>query len=195
MILAAHSVWLHGYSWKCVCCSAGMKWGFNWSLIDGSNAGDGSCPCLVGRGRCAFGCLSRKLKVKGHKKVDSFQLSREGCPNPIPPSNADEVGWLHTEKMLQRVPWANVFVSGPESSLWNRHKVYCYAKSKSPWVLVRCLKFNALPEYTPSATRPALRWSVLPWSAERNRCSCAIWWAFSSSLRTLHRLWNTWKGF
>ena len=43
--------------------------------------------------------LSRKLKRKKYKKVDSIRLSRESRPNPIIPIGRDEAGWVFTEEM------------------------------------------------------------------------------------------------
>ena len=58
--------------------------------------------------------LSRKLQTKGFKKVDALKLSREGCPNPILPSNEDEGTWIFTEETMQRLPWVKVSATGAE---------------------------------------------------------------------------------
>ena len=45
--------------------------------------------------------LQRKLKTKESTKVDSFEVSREGRPDPIPPSNREEGRWVFTDDTLQ----------------------------------------------------------------------------------------------
>ena len=44
------------------------------------------------RGRCAFGCVVTEIEDEGIQRVDSFELSRECCPNPLPSSKQREIG-------------------------------------------------------------------------------------------------------
>ena len=69
--------------------------------------------------------LSRHLKTTRSKIVDLLKLSREARPSPILPSNQDESGWVFTEEMLQRLPWAKIFATGPGKLLENGRKLYC----------------------------------------------------------------------
>ena len=39
---------------------------------------------------------------------------QEGRPNPIPPSGYNEGRWVLTEEILQGVPFAKLFSTGPE---------------------------------------------------------------------------------
>ena len=58
--------------------------------------------------------LSRSLHSKSKKKEELFKFPRMGCPYPLSASGRDAGGWLLTEEMFQRVPWVELFSTGPE---------------------------------------------------------------------------------
>ena len=59
------------------------------------------------------------------KSVDLCKSSHEGRPNPVRRFGSDDVGWMFTEDMLRRIPWANVFATGPEDPLLNLYGFFC----------------------------------------------------------------------
>ena len=59
------------------------------------------------------------------KEGELYRLSREGRPNPILPSGSDGGGYVSTEEMLEFVPFAKIFATGPKNPLKNRHCFYC----------------------------------------------------------------------
>ena len=69
--------------------------------------------------------LCRSLRVVARRKEDFFTLSREGRPNSVPESGGEEGGWVFTEEMLQRVPWAKLVATGPEATLESHHRFHC----------------------------------------------------------------------
>ena len=69
--------------------------------------------------------LLRQLKTKSSKQVNAFKLSDECRPDPIPPTRQDGDAWVFTGEMFRRVPFENVFDTGPEDPLENCLKFYC----------------------------------------------------------------------
>ena len=59
------------------------------------------------------------------KKSELYRWSRKGRPNTISPSGSDGGGYVFTEEMLEIAPFANIFATGPENPLKNRHCFYC----------------------------------------------------------------------
>ena len=66
-----------------------------------------------------------QIRSDVRKKGELYKWSREGRPNPISPSGLDGGGYVFTEEMLELAPFAEVFATGPENPLKNRHCFYC----------------------------------------------------------------------
>ena len=66
-----------------------------------------------------------QIRSDARKKCEMYKWSREGRPNPISPSGSDGGGYVFTEEMLELAPFAEIFATGPENPLKNRHCFYC----------------------------------------------------------------------
>ena len=60
-----------------------------------------------------------QIRSDARKKCELYRWSREGQPNPILPNGSDGGGYVFTEEMLE------IFATGPENPLKNRHCFYC----------------------------------------------------------------------
>ena len=65
--------------------------------------------------------LSRQLKKKVSKQVNAFRLSGECCPNLIPPSRQDKIGWFLPRKGCSKGLGLKYLLL----DLTIRHKFYC----------------------------------------------------------------------
>ena len=74
--------------------------------------------------------------------IGQCRLYQAGRPNPIPRVDGDERGWVVTDELLQKIPWANVFATGPEDPIHNRHKIYCMIRRVN--VLMKACGINKI---------------------------------------------------
>ena len=112
---------------------------------DGSNVVDGGellqepCSSKQADARLAAGHFtsekpgSDSLKTlkeikRGEKKKRQSKMwkwSREGRQNPLLPTGDDKGGYVFADEMLDLVPFAKVFATGPDDPLNNRYSFYC----------------------------------------------------------------------
>ena len=78
------------------------------------------------------------------KGSNLFKWSREARPDPILFCGSEEGGFVITKDMLELAPFANIFATGPEDTLKNRHCFYCKVckrnismKSRSLYEIIR----------------------------------------------------------
>ena len=104
-----------------------QAFGVQQSVVAGQIAGSRSVEAIFtasGENDMPSAALPQSLRVKLRRKEDLFQLSREVRQKPVSAIGGDEGGWIFSNGMPQRVPWAELFATSPKNPSENRHRFH-----------------------------------------------------------------------